>query len=386
MSRYRIPFNRPGFVGRELDYIARAVAEGHTAGDGPFTKRCEDILRESLGVSRVLLTTSGTHALEMAAFLLDIRPGDEIIVPSFTFVSTANAFVLRGARPVFADIRPDTLNLDESRLERHITSRTRAILPVHYAGVGCEMESIGEIAARRGVTVVEDNAHGLFATYRGKPLGTFGALGVLSFHETKNFICGEGGALILGDPAYARRAEVLREKGTNRSQFFRGEADRYTWVDVGSSYVLSDLLAAFLCAQLEAREAILARRRLAWERYRERLESWCAGREIALPVVPPQCVPSYHMFHLLAPTAARRDALLSGLRARGILAVFHYVPLHVSPMGRSLGGRPGDCPVTENVAGRLLRLPFYNDITPLEQDEVVDALRAAWDGAGGTRG
>ncbi len=386
MTRYRIPFNRPGLAGRELEYIARAVAEGHAAGDGPFTRRCEELLRSALGAPRVFLTTSGTHALEMAALLLDLRPGDEVVVPSFTFVSTANAFALRGVRPVFADIRPDTLNLDERDLERRITPRTRAIVPVHYGGVGCEMEAIGAIAARHGIPIVEDNAHGLFGAWRGKPLGTYGALGVLSFHETKNFICGEGGALIVNDPRFVARAEVLREKGTDRSRFFRGEVDKYTWVDVGSSYVPSDLLAAFLLAQLEARERILERRRTIWRRYEDGLGAWARERGIALPAIPPSADPSWHMFHLVLPSPGRRDALIAGLKARGILAVFHYPPLHLSPMGRRFGGRPGDCPVAERVSECLVRLPFYNDLAPAEQDEVIESVREAWDEPGGRRG
>ena len=332
------------------------------------------LLERELGVPKALLTTSCTHALEMAALLLDIQPGDEVIVPSFTFVSTVNAFVLRGARPIFMDIRPDTLNIDETLIERRIGPRTRAIVPVHYAGVGCEMDAILDIAARHGLAVVEDNAHGLFGKYRERFLGTFGSLAALSFHETKNFICGEGGALLINDPRYIERAEILREKGTNRSRFFRGQVDKYTWVDVGSSYVLSDILAAFLLAQLESRTEVHAKRRRVWEFYRDHLWKWAEDRCVRLPVVPPWCSQSYHMFYLLLPSTERRNALISHLKARNILSVFHYVPLHTSEMGQRFGGRPGDCPVTESVSDRLLRLPFYNDLAEDEQMSVVEAI------------
>ena len=372
---YSIPFNRPCLAGREHEYIQRAIANGHISGDGEFSRSCSEYLTRSLKVPAALLTTSCTHALEMAAMLLDIRPGDEVIVPAFTFVSTANAFVLRGARPVFADIRRDTLNLDESRLERHITARTRAVVPVHYAGVGCEMDAILEIAQRRGVDVVEDNAHGLFGRYRGKYLGTFGCLAAQSFHETKNFSCGEGGALLINDPAYIERAEIIREKGTQRTRFFRGEVDRYTWVDVGSSYLPSDLLAAFLLAQLEARQAIQERRKRIWEFYGQELRDWAADRGVGLPVVPPDREQPFHMFYLILPSIDFRQALIAHLKEKGILAVFHYLPLHLSEMGRNFGGKPGDCPVTEEVSERLLRLPFFNDISRDEQARVVDAIR-----------
>jgi len=371
-----IPFNRPELAGRELDYVRDAVDRGHLSGDGFYTRQCQELLSGMLAGARVLLTTSCTHALEMAALLLDIGPGDEFILPSFTFVSTANAFVLRGARPVFADIRPDTLNLDEERLSSLITPRTRAILPVHYAGVACEMDRIVEVAGAAGAAVVEDNAHGLFADWRGRPLGTFGSLSTLSFHETKNVFCGEGGALVINDPALAARAEILREKGTDRSRFFRGEIDRYTWVDVGSSYVLSDLLAAFLLAQLEAREAIQERRRRIWERYQEELAGWAAARGALLPAVPAHCRQPWHLYHLLLPSLAERQALISHLKGRGIQAVFHYLPLHLSEMGRRFGGRPGDCPVTESVSDRLLRLPCFPGLTGPEQARVVEAMLA----------
>lgn len=357
-----------------MAYVAQAIANGHISGDGPFTAKCHALLERELGVAKVLLTTSCTHALEMAALLLDIQPGDEVVVPSFTFVSTINAFVLRGARPVFADIRSDTLNLDETRLEPLLTERTRAIVPVHYAGVGCEMDSILEIARRGGIPVVEDNAHGLFGRYKGRALGTLGALGVQSFHETKNFMCGEGGALLVNDPRYIDRAEILREKGTNRSRFFRGQVDKYTWVDIGSSYLPSDILAALLCAQLEARDRIQAKRRKVWETYYENLLDWARRHGVRLPIVPPHCEQPYHMFYLLMPSGETRDALIAQLRAEGILAVFHYLPLHLSEMGKRFGGRPGDCPVTEDVSERLVRLPFFNELSELDLKRVIDAV------------
>jgi dTDP-4-amino-4,6-dideoxygalactose transaminase len=373
----RVPFNRPCIVGNEAAYMAEAVRNGHISGDGPFTRRCSELLEAELGVGKVLLTTSATHALELSALLLGIEPGDEIIVPSYTFVSTVNAFVVHGARPVFVDIRSDTLNLDEGAIEGLITSRTKAIVPVHYAGVGCEMDSILDIATRHGIAVVEDNAHGLFARFRGRYLGTFGQLGVQSFHETKNFMCGEGGALLVNDPALVARAEILREKGTNRSRFFRGEVDRYTWVDVGSSYLPSDILAAILYAQLEGRERIQERRRQIWDTYAARLGRWAEERDIGLPTAPAHCEQSYQMFYVLMPSLDDRRSLLAHLHARGIVAVFHYVPLHTSEMGARFGARPGDCPVTERVSDRLVRLPFFNDLAAAEQQDVVDAI-CAW--------
>ncbi len=372
---YLIPFNRPCLLGNELTYITDVIQKGHAAGDGTYTKKCHALLEENLGVLKALLTTSCTHALEMAALLLDIQPGDEVIVPDFTFVSTVNAFVLRGARPVFADIRPDTLNLDEAQLERLITPRTRAIVPVHYAGVGCEMDAILELAGRHGIAVVEDNAHGLFGKYKGRYLGTFGCLATQSFHETKNFTCGEGGALLINDPRYIERAEIIREKGTNRSRFFRGQVDKYTWVDIGSSYLPSDILAAFLCAQLEAREQIQASRRRIWHTYHDQLHDWGSAHGVRLPIVPAHCEQPYHMFYLLLPSLERRQALIDHLKRHGILSVFHYLPLHLSDMGRKFGGRPGDCPVTEDVSDRLLRLPFYNDLTEADQARVCAAIR-----------
>ena len=370
-----IPFNRASFEGNEQAYMAEAVANGHISGDGPFTRKCHALLQQELGVRKALLTTSCTHALEMAALLLQIEPGDEVIVPSFTFVSTVNAFVLHGFRPVFIDIRPDTLNMDEAHLERLITPRTRAIVCVHYGGVGCKMDAIMEIAERHGIAVVEDNAHGLFARYKGKYLGTFGRLATQSFHETKNFTCGEGGALLINDPQYIERAEIIREKGTNRSRFFRGQVDKYTWVDIGSSYLPSDILAAFLYAQLEACDRIQAKRRRIWEYYHANLDGWAKEHSVRLPIIPDHCEQAYHMFYLLLPSLEERQGLIAHLKARGILAVFHYLPLHLSPMGRRFGGRPGDCPIAEHISDRLLRLPFYNNLTDDEQERVVTAIK-----------
>jgi dTDP-4-amino-4,6-dideoxygalactose transaminase len=374
MSGDFIHFNRPCFAGKELVYIAEAISRGHISGDGHFTQQCRALLEKELGAPAVLLTTSCTHALEMAAILLELRPGDEVIVPSFTFVSTANAFALRGARLVFCDVRPDTLNLDEARLPALVNERTRAIVPVHYAGVGCEMDAILAVANRAGAVVVEDNAHGLFAKFRGRALGTFGALATQSFHETKNFQCGEGGALVINDPRYCSRAEIIREKGTNRAQFFRGQVDKYTWTDIGSSYLPSDVLAAFLYAQLEARKQIQLKRHAIWDLYRARLQDWAQAAGVRLPVVPAHCEHPAHMFYLLLPNLDARQALIAHLKSHGILAVFHYQPLHLSPMGRTFGGRPGQCPVTEDISDRVLRLPLYNDLEEEDQERVIEAV------------
>ncbi|MEW6512316.1 MAG: dTDP-4-amino-4,6-dideoxygalactose transaminase [Bacteroidota bacterium] len=369
-----IPFNRASVAGSELAYISEAVGGAHLSGDGTFTRRCNALLENILGAPKVLLTTSCTHALEMAALLLEIAPGDEVIIPSFTFVSTANAFVLRGARPVFVDVRPDTLNLDESRLEALITPKTRAVVPVHYAGVACTMDRILEVSARHGVAVVEDNAHGLFGTYQGKPLGTFGTLATLSFHETKNIVCGEGGALMVNDQTLVERAEIVREKGTDRSRFFRGQVDKYTWVDVGSSYLPSDILAAFLLGQLERRDDIQEARKRIWIAYDERLSTWASRNNVRLPVVPPGCGQPYHLYYMLLPSLAAREGLIAHLRSRGIASAFHYLPLHLSRMGKLFGGKPGDCPVTESVSDRLLRLPMYNTLSGDEQERVIEAV------------
>jgi dTDP-4-amino-4,6-dideoxygalactose transaminase len=374
VSGYDIPFNRVAFAGREREYIADAVGRSHISGDGHYTRLCHEFLQSSLGVSRVLLTTSCTHALEMAALLLGLGPGDEVIVPSFAFVSTVNAFVLRGVRPVFCDIRRDTMNLDEMQLESLVTPHTRAIVPLHYAGVGCEMDRILEIAGRHGVAVVEDNAHGLFGRYREKWLGTFGQFAAQSFHETKNFQCGEGGALLINDPADIERAEIIREKGTNRRRFLEGQVDKYTWVDIGSSYLPSDLLAAYLYAQLEVRDRIQAARHRIWTTYSRELADWACQLNVGLPVVPAHCDQPFHMFYLVMDSRVARDALIAHLKRRGIMAVFHYLPLHLSAMGQRFGGRESDCPVTEDISDRLVRLPFYTGMTEAEQATIINAI------------
>jgi dTDP-4-amino-4,6-dideoxygalactose transaminase len=375
LSGYRIPFNKAELTGNELRYIEEAVTGGHLSGDGPFTRRCNELLARVLGVPKVLLTTSCTHALEMCALLLQLEPGDEVIVPSFSFVTTVNAFVMHGARPVFVDIRPDTLNIDEERIAERITPRTKAIVVLHYAGVGCEMEPILALAERAGVPVIEDNAHGLFGRYRGRNLGTFGSLATQSFHETKNLTCGEGGALVINRAEWVSRAEILREKGTDRSRFFRGQVDKYTWVDVGSSYLPSEILAAFLWAQLEGREALQSRRARIWNRYREELAEWCEENGTTMPVVPAHCEQPWHAFYLILPSLRARQALIEHLKERGILAVFHYLPLHLSEMGQRWGGRPGDCPRTEDLSDRLLRLPLFSSLGADEQGDVIEAIR-----------
>jgi len=371
-----IPFNKPGLTGRELHYAAEAILNLHSSADGPFSRRCQQLLETTLGAAKVLLTSSCTDALEMAAMLIDIEPGDEVIVPSYTFVSTANAFVLRGARPVFADIRPDTLNLNERPLEALISPRTKAILPVHYAGVGCNMELILALAGRHGIQVVEDNAHGLYARHNGRFLGTFGSLATQSFHETKNIMCGEGGALVINDPEFIERAEILRDKGTNRRSFLRGQVDKYTWVDIGSSFGMSDLLAAFLYAQLEQREYIYSRRRAVWDFYDRALADWAENQGIKRPLLPPGAEQSYHMYYLILPSLAARQRFIAHLAARGIMGVFHYTPLHSSAMGLRFGASPDQCPVATWVSERLIRLPFFNDLTCEDQSQVVDAIHS----------
>lgn len=374
MKKYRIPFNKPSFAGPEGRYIAEAIERGHISGYGHFTKACHKLLEEALGVKKALLTTNCTHALEMSALLTRCEADDEVIVPSFAFVTTVLAFTLRGAKPVFADVRPDTLNLDEKLVEKLITKRTKAIVALHYAGVSCEMDALLDIGRRHGIPVVEDNAHGLFGKYKGRWMGTMGVLGTQSFHETKNFTCGEGGALLVNDPALLERAEIVREKGTNRSKFLRGLVHKYTWVDQGSSWLPSDILAAFLLAQLEARDAIQGRRAALWNRYARELAGWAVERGIALPHVPAYCEQPYHMFYVLMKDTAQRERLITHLEDRGILAVFHYLPLNLSDMGRRYGGRDGQCPVSEDVSSRILRLPFFNNLTDDEQGEVIAAL------------
>jgi dTDP-4-amino-4,6-dideoxygalactose transaminase len=374
LNELRVDFNRPVPFGREMEYMAEALANGHISGDGPFTKKVHALLENALDVPKVLLTTSCTHALEMAALLLEIQDGDEVIVPDFTFVSTINAFVLRGARPVFLDIRPDSLNLDESRLEAVITPRTKAIVPVHYAGIGCEMDTIMEVARRHDIAVVEDNAHGLFGKYKDQYLGTFGVMAAQSFHETKNFTSGEGGALFINDPELIERAEIIREKGTNRSRFFRGQVDKYTWVDLGSSYLPSDMLAAFLYGQLEQRERIQLHRKGLWETYALALKDWADKNGVQLPTVPDHVEQAYHMFYLLMPSLDLRQKFIQYLRDLGIYSVFHYLPLHLSDMGQHFGGKVGDCPVTEDVSDRLVRLPFHNGLNSSEQELTIEAI------------
>lgn len=372
---HRIPFNRPFVTGRELDYIREAIGEGRLSGDGVFTKRCQAWLEGRLGCAKALLTHSGTAALEMAALLADIQPGDEIILPSFTFASTANAFVLRGGVPVFVDIRPDTLNIDEVLIEAAITRRTRAIVVVHYAGVGCAMDAILDIAERHGLLVIEDAAHALLAEFKGRPLGGFGHLAALSFHETKNLISGEGGALIINEPRLVERAEIIREKGTNRSQFFRGEVAKYSWVDIGSSYLPSEILAAFLWAQFEAAAMITKRRLSVWSRYHTAFDELERQGHLRRPVVPPECRPNGHMYHLLLPDLQARTGLIAALEQQGIQAVFHYVPLHSSPAGQKYGRIHGPLTQTDAASDRLVRLPLWVDMTDENIERVIGAVK-----------
>lgn len=377
MDDFKLVFNRPYMTGKELYYIAEAKFGNMLAGDGPFTKRCHGWLEARTGCNKALLTHSCTAALEMMALLLDIQPGDEVILPSYTFVSTANAFVLRGGVPVFVDVREDTLNLDERLIEAAITPRTRAIVPVHYAGVACEMDTILAIARRHGLRVVEDAAQGVMARYKGRPLGAIGDLGALSFHETKNVISGEGGALLVNDPALALRAEIIREKGTDRSRFFRGEVDKYTWQEVGSSFLPGELIAAFLWAQLEEAEAITAARMKAWNRYHEALAPLERQGLLRRPIVPADCEHNAHMYYVLLASGTDRQAVLGALKKAGVHAVFHYVPLHSSPAGQRYGRVHGSMKVTDTLSERLVRLPLWVDLTPQKQDVVLAALREA---------
>jgi len=372
----KVDFNRPSIVGDELDNIADAFVRGHISGDGYYTKKCQSLLEDLLKVPKILLTTSCTHALEMAALLTGINAGDEVILPSFTFVSTVNAFVLFGAKPVFIDIREDTLNLNEELLESIINKKTKAIIPVHYAGVGCNMDEISKIAKKYSLAVIEDNAHGLLGKYKNKYLGTIGSLATQSFHETKNISCGEGGALLINDLGLIERAEIIREKGTDRSRFYRGMVDKYTWVDIGSSYLPSDILAAILYTQLEARERIQLKRKNIWDYYHNHLQAWSERSQVHLPYIPDHCEQTYHMFYLILPSLEIRQDLMEHLKQNGVISVFHYQPLHLSGMGRKFGGKPGDCPITESVSDRLLRLPFYYSLTQQEQDVVITALES----------
>jgi len=375
MGKDIIPFNRVDIQGNEFQYIEDAIASSHISGDGTFTNKCTNLLETGLNVKSSLMTTSCTHALEMSAILLDIKPGDEVIIPSFTFVSTANAFVLRGAKPIFIDIRPDTLNMDEKNLERLLTEKTRAIIPVHYAGVGCEMDIIMDIANQYNIPVIEDNAHGLFGRYKNRYLGTFGTFSTQSFHETKNYSCGEGGALLINNEDYIEMAEIIREKGTDRSKYFRGEIDKYSWVDIGSSYLPSDLLAAFLFAQLEMRDSIQKKRKIIWETYYSELKNWAEENNVRLPHIPQYCEQPYHMFYLIMPSLEKRTALIKYLREKSICAVFHYLPLHLSKMGTNFGGNKVDCSTTEYVSERLVRLPFYTNLSSEDQEYILNELK-----------
>jgi dTDP-4-amino-4,6-dideoxygalactose transaminase len=363
-----IPFNRPFLAPREREHVLDALASGHTSGDGPYTRRAAELLRGLTGSRSALLTTSCTHALELTALLLDLAPGDEVIMPSFTFVSTANAYVLRGAIPVFADCRPDTLNIDPAAVEAAVTPRTRAIVVVHYGGVACDMDAIGKIAERHGLTVIEDNAHGLGGAYQGRPLGAIGALATQSFHATKNVSCGEGGALLINDARYAERAEILREKGTDRSRFFRGQVDKYRWQDVGSSYLPSEVLAAALTAQLEAFGDIQRRRHRIWDAYQDAFGAMTVPAAVAHPA---------HLYFLLTRDLEERGELLRHLNERGVQATFHYQPLHSAPAGQRYGRPgPGGCPVTEDVADRMIRLPLWAGMTDAETAQVIEAVAA----------
>ena len=369
-----IPFNKPCFLGHELEYIKKAVQNGQISGNGIFTRRCQELLNQKFQIKKSLLTNSCTSALEMAALLVNLKPGDEVIMPSFTFVSTANAFALRGAKPRFVDIREDTLNMDERQIASLISKKTKAICAVHYAGVGCEMDTIMRIAKKKSIEVIEDAAQAIDAKYRGQFLGTIGHLGAFSFHETKNCISGEGGALLVNKEAYFERSEIIWEKGTDRCRFFRGEVDKYTWQDIGSSFLPSDLIAAFLCAQLENIKIIKSKRKKIFEFYSNHLR--CLERRgIQLPHVPSHCETNYHAFYLILPSEILRNQLMSQLRKEGILAIFHYVPLHLSRMGKKFGYRKGEFPVSERVSSRLLRLPFYNDLKERDLSRIVKAVR-----------
>ena len=374
-----IPFNKPYMTGKELWYISQAHASGHLAGDGQFTKKCSGWLEQRTGCQKALLTHSCTAALEMAAMLADVQPDDEVIMPSYTFVSTANAFVLRGATPVFVDIRKDTLNIDETKIEAAITPKTKVIMPVHYAGVSCEMDAIMEIASRHKLLVIEDAAQGIMSTYKGRPLGSIGHMAALSFHETKNIISGEGGALLINDPRFAERAEVIREKGTNRSLFFRGQVDKYTWVDIGSSYLPGEIVAAFLWAQMEEADNINARRLEIWNKYHKGLESLEKTGKIRRPIVPRDCAHNAHMYHLLMPDLALRTSFIERLKSKGIQCVFHYIPLHSSPRGQVGGRAAGDMKHTDAVSDRLVRLPMWLGLEE-RLPEIVSEIYAATEG------
>jgi dTDP-4-amino-4,6-dideoxygalactose transaminase len=374
MNATNIPFNKPYMTGRELWYIAQAHTNGHLAGDGMFTKKCHAWLEDRTGAHKALLTHSCTAALDMAAILADIRPGDEVIMPSYTFVSTANAFVLRGGIPVFVDIRPDTLNIDETKIEAVITPRTKAIVPVHYAGVACEMDAIMNIAQRHKLLVIEDAAQAVMSAYKGKPLGAIGHLGAYSFHETKNIISGEGGALLVNDDRFTDRAEIIREKGTNRSQYFRGQIDKYSWVDIGSSYLPGEVIAAFLWAQMEEAQNITQKRLDIWHRYHEVLAPLEDAGKLRRPIIPEGCQHNAHMYYILLESLEKRTDVIAQLNEQGVNAVFHYVPLHSSPAGRKYGRVNGEMTHTNDMADRLLRLPMWVGLTEEQQDKVISVL------------
>jgi dTDP-4-amino-4,6-dideoxygalactose transaminase len=369
-----IPFNRPDITVDDRQHLADAISEGHSSGSGRYTKLVEQLVESVTDTPKALLTTSCTHALELSARLCDLKPGDEVIVPSYTFVSTASAFALCGAKPVFVDSRRDTLNIDPTLVEAAITSRTRALCVVHYGGVACEMEALMKIAAQHGLLLIEDNAHGLFAKYKSRYLGTFGALATQSFHETKNLTCGEGGALLVNDEKLVERAEILREKGTDRGRFLRGQVDKYTWVDIGSSWVLSDLLAAILWGQLQRADVINARRIEIWNRYHAVLRDWARHHDVQQPAVPEGCEHVGHVYHLRFTHAEQRTRFIGHMKSRSIMCVFHYQPLHLSPVGRRLGGHAGQCPVSEHAGECLVRLPLFNTLSESGHDRVIETV------------
>jgi len=371
----KIPFNEPVIIGKEKKYIQQVLKKKHLSGDGEFTQRCTKLMEQTFGAPKILLTTSCTHALDLASLLIDLKEGDEVIVPSYTFPSTVNSFMLRGAKPVFIDIREDTFNIDEEQIVGRITSKTKAIFPVHYAGIGCDMDTINNIARKYDLFVVEDAAQGVNAKFKDRYLGTIGSLGAYSFHETKNYVCGEGGAIVINDKKFIERAEILREKGTNRSKFFRGEVDKYTWVDIGSSFLPSEILAAYLYAQLENMDKILNKRKKIYEYYAENLEELAIQNKIRLPVIPSDCTPNYHMFFIILPIEAQRDKLMNYLKQKGIMAIFHYIPLHLSPMGEKNGYKKGDLPITEALSSRLLRLPFYYNLSRQNQNYIIKEIK-----------
>lgn len=375
MADYKIPFNIPPYEEKAIDYIKEAIQNRKICGDGPFTKQCDAWIEERTGTAKSLLTTSCTHATELAALLCDIQPGDEVIMPAYTFVSTADAFVLRGAKPVFVDIRPDTMNIDETLIEDAVTSRTRAIVPVHYAGVSCEMDRIMDIAARHHLYVIEDAAQGIMSSYKGQALGTIGDFGCYSFHETKNYSMGEGGALLIRDAKYIEDAEIYREKGTNRSQYYRGQIDKYTWINAGSSYLPSELNAAYLWAQLQEADRINEKRLALWNRYDEQLRPLAEKGLIECPHIPDGCVHNAHMYYIKAKDIEERTALISYLAKYGILSVFHYIPLHTAPAGRKFGRFHGEDRYTTRESERLTRLPMYDKLSLEEVDDIVSKVK-----------